>query len=180
MRKMIIVFFAMFSSITFAQDIGTNPFIFYISDDLSTVEVEGSYKRISQDTFTTVPAVNSCFIECIKKENICREYIAKFDSLSGQPYPVGRHALFLIKQKFSIVNWVDGDQIVAEAETRALDLSLIIDLYERKVLRAAQETDARGGGMNPRDEPDVWIIKDSQADVQFRENLLKLLDLLPY
>ena len=178
MRKIIIVFWVMSSSVTFAQDIGTNPFIFEISDNLSTVEVEGSYKRISQDTGTTVPALNSCIIECIKKDNICREYIAKYNSLSDQPYPAGRHALFLIKQKFSIVSWVDGDQIVAEAETRALDLTLIIDLYERKVLRAAQETDVRGA-MNPKDEPDVWIIKDSQADFQFRENLLKLLDLYP-
>jgi len=81
MKKIIIVFWVMFSSITFAQDIGTNPFIFWISDDLSIVEVEGSYKRISQDTFTTVPDVNGCIIECVKKDNICREYIAKFDSL---------------------------------------------------------------------------------------------------
>ena len=148
------------------------------SNDLSTVEIQGTYQRVSENPAGYIPEVNSCIIECFKKENVCREYIAKYSQPSAESDSSGRYTLFLIKQEFSIVSWKDNGQIIADAETRAMDLGLIIDIKEKKVLRTAQETDTRGAQW-PKDEPDVWIIEDKASDFEFREGLLKLLDLLP-
>jgi hypothetical protein len=178
MKKLILIILLTLSSFASAQDIRTNPVIWGISDDLSTVEIQGSYERISKDPVTTIPAVNSCIIECTKKDNKCHEYIAKYVQPSDLSNAAGRYYLWLMKQEFSVLSWADGGEIMAQAGTRALDLTLIIDLSDRKVTRISQETHL-GGAVGPKDKPDMWTIEIKQSDIEFNRNLLELMDLFP-
>jgi hypothetical protein len=139
-----------------ADTIGRNPRSLVTSADGQTVVIEGTWELATSRRTVEIPQVNSFRLECSRRENVCREYVAKLITPADDPlHIVKSQQLFVMFQEFAVTYW-DRRTITAKAEPRAADIFLEISLHLPGAVRTSKETEARGA-LGARNTSDKWV-----------------------
>ena len=139
-----------------AQDVRTLPREVKVEDEFLTASgrwVETGERRLP----AIMTEANTVTLECDRDTMTCVEAIAMLigpeDGLGGQPG--GLHSILF---RHVVTEWTE-ESLVAEAETRASDITLVVDLASGTARRSSQETSARGATVTGPPHTTKWVLE---------------------